>query len=63
METKKEEMKANAAITPEALPPDHPLAKVFGSRRGDPSLDRLAEGIALYRRRIARQEARAESSK
>jgi hypothetical protein len=57
-----EEQKPNA--TPEAkpeltpgLPPDHPLAEVFGSRRGDPSLDRMMEGIAEYRRRIARQEA------
>jgi hypothetical protein len=42
------------------LPPEHPLARVFGSRRGDPSLDRMMEGIADYRRRIARQEAAAE---
>ena len=48
---------------PEALPPDHPLARVFGSRRGDPSLDRMMEGVAEYRRRIARQEARAARRK
>ena len=45
------------------LPPDHPLARVFGSRRGDPSLDRMMEGIAEYRRRVARQEARAARRK
>ena len=47
----------------EGLPPDHPLARVFGSRRGDPSLDRMMEGIAEYRRRIARQETRAARRK
>ncbi len=47
----------------QGLPPDHPLARVFGSRRGDPSLDRMMEGIAEYRRRVARQEARAARRK
>jgi hypothetical protein len=43
------------------LPPDHPLAGVFGSRRGDPSMDRMMEGIAEYRRRIARQESKIDA--
>lgn len=47
----------------QGLPLGHPLARVFGSRRGDPSLDWMMEGIAEYRRRISRQEARAARRK
>ena len=42
------------------LPPDHPLYGVFGIWKDQPELvERLMGGVAEYRRKIARQEARA----
>jgi hypothetical protein len=56
-EAEKPDMDAAPSDNVPQLPPEHPLARVFGSRRGDPSLDRMMEGIADYRWRIARQES------
>jgi hypothetical protein len=42
------------------LPPDHPLYGVFGVWKDQPELvERVFDEIARYRRKIAREEARA----
>jgi hypothetical protein len=42
------------------LPPDHPLYGVFGVWKDQPErLERMTEAVVRYRRKIAREEARA----
>lgn len=42
------------------LPPDHPLYGVFGVWKDQPErVERMMEAVARYRRKIAREEARA----
>ena len=50
------EPKENEVI---ALPANHPLAAVFGKRKDDPMLDRVAEAVERHRRKLQLQEEKA----
>jgi hypothetical protein len=38
------------------LPADHPLAAVFGKRKDDPMLERVADAVKRHRRKLQLQE-------
>lgn len=41
------------------LPADHPLAAVFGKRKDDPMLERVADAVERHRRKLQLQEEKA----